>query len=65
MTPRETIRAELVRQGVSQSELARRIGKPQQMINRYLAGHHDAGSDLVGRMLDALGLTIGPTDAPG
>ena len=65
MTPRETIRAELVRQGVSQSELARRIGSRQQTVNRYLRGHHDAGSDLVGRMLDALGLTIGPTDAPG
>jgi transcriptional regulator with XRE-family HTH domain len=54
------IRAELDRRGWSQSELARRIGIPQQHVSRMLSSRMDPRCSTVERALAALDLSISP-----
>jgi transcriptional regulator with XRE-family HTH domain len=61
---RQTILDELARQGLSQAELARRLGLPQQNLNRALQPGHDPRLSLIERICQALRLTLTPTPQP-
>jgi predicted transcriptional regulator len=59
-TIQTAIRVELARRGWSQSELARRIGIPQQHVSRMLSTGFDPRCSTVERALAALDLSIAP-----
>lgn len=46
----------MIHRGISQSELARRIGVTPGQINRYCTGKHDFSGERIGKILDVLGL---------
>jgi len=46
------------RSGLSQAELARRSGMPRSVINTYVRGHREPGSDAVERIAAAAGLEL-------
>lgn len=52
------VRSEMDRQGLSQSELARRMGIPQQMVSRYISGKHTPGLDVVEKFFLELGVEL-------
>ena len=55
---RGAIVREMARTGLSQSELARRVGWPQQHISRYIIGVHDLSTRKAGELIRALRLSI-------
>jgi len=55
---RNRIKATMKTLGVSQRELAKRLGWPQQNVNRYLSGAADMVSAKVSLILDELGLEL-------
>ncbi|TWT49004.1 helix-turn-helix protein [Thalassoglobus neptunius] len=55
---RRIVKDELARQGMSQRELARRMGVSNPMINQYLSGKFCPGLDVVERFFIALGLPL-------
>jgi len=55
MTVVEQIRR---RSGLSQAELARRAGMPRSVINTYVRGHREPGSDALQRIAAAAGLEM-------
>lgn len=58
MDARQTIRDELARIGMSQSELARRAGMTQPHVNRWLSGHADITAERLGVLCEVLGLDL-------
>jgi transcriptional regulator with XRE-family HTH domain len=46
------------RSGLSQAQLARRAGLPRSVINTYLRGHREAGTDALSRIAAAGGLEL-------
>jgi transcriptional regulator with XRE-family HTH domain len=46
------------RSGLSQAELARRAGMPRSVINTYLRGHREAGTDALARIAAAGGMEL-------
>jgi transcriptional regulator with XRE-family HTH domain len=44
--------------GLSQSEIARRLGMPRQQINNYEKGRFDPGLDIAGRIADVLEVSL-------
>lgn len=46
------------RSGLSQAELARRAGIPRSVLNVYLHGHREPGSDALLRLAAAAGLDV-------
>jgi len=44
--------------GLSQAELARRAGMPRSVINTYVRGHREPGSDALQRIAAAAGLEL-------
>jgi transcriptional regulator with XRE-family HTH domain len=61
---RDLIAAELDRQGVTQVELADRIGRSTKHVSQTLTGASNLGLNLAGRMLDALGVDLVLTIEP-
>jgi transcriptional regulator with XRE-family HTH domain len=61
---RDLITAELDRQGVTQVELAARIGRSQKHVSCTLTGASGLGLNLAERMLDALGMDLVLTIEP-
>lgn len=55
---RALIRQTMSRQGVTQAELARRIGWHQPGISAYLSGKRDISTRTLRRMCGALGVEI-------
>ena len=55
-----------LRSGLSQAELARRAGMPRSVINAYVRGHREPGSDALERIAAAAGLELrlAPRRAP-
>ena len=49
----------LEQSGLSQAELARRAGIPRSVLNAYLRGHRDPGSDALLRIAAAGGVQVG------
>lgn len=49
------VRDEMTQQGISQSELARRIGVPRPMVSRDVSGQQTPGLDVVEKFFLALG----------
>src|SRR5690606_22322779 len=58
MDIREIIRGELERQGMTQTRLAELAHMTVPRVNDYIHGKRDVTGETLGRMLDALGLTI-------
>lgn len=54
-----TIRTAMQTQGVTQVQLAERIGTSPGTMHRYLHGHVQPGAAVLQRMLDALGMDAG------
>jgi transcriptional regulator with XRE-family HTH domain len=52
----------LRRSGLSQAELARRAGLPRSVLNVYLRGRREPGSDALMRLAAAAGLSLGLTE---
>jgi transcriptional regulator with XRE-family HTH domain len=48
----------LAKGGVSQAELARRAGLPRSVLNVYLHGHREPGSDALAKIAAAAGLEL-------
>jgi transcriptional regulator with XRE-family HTH domain len=46
------------RTGLTQAELARRAGLPRSVVNTYLRGHREAGTDALARIAAAGGLEL-------
>ena len=61
MTIRDQIIAAMQTQGLSQRRLAHLAGIPQPAINRYLRGHVDMNGRNLERLLDVMGLALGPS----
>ena len=59
------IRAELGRQGISQSELGRRAKMTRARVSTFLNGKRDVQSETLQRMFLALGIQVTPADKPG
>ena len=61
---RRIVKDELARQGMSQRELARRMGVANPMVNQYLTGKICPGLDVVEKFFNALhiSLQIGPQE---
>ncbi|WP_197441350.1 helix-turn-helix domain-containing protein [Thalassoglobus neptunius] len=55
---RQLIKSELARQGISQAELARRMGIAPPVVNKYLMGKTCPGLDVVEKFLVALNLPL-------
>ncbi|MDZ7799994.1 MAG: helix-turn-helix transcriptional regulator [Trueperaceae bacterium] len=55
---REEIRVAMVRQRLTQTELAKRVGLSRQHLNHLLTGHRGNLPDGWGKVLDALGLEL-------
>ena len=55
---RRIVKDELARQGMPQSELARRMGISQSTVNQYLTGKFCPGLDVVEKFFNALGLPL-------
>ncbi len=47
------------RSGLSQAELARRAGLPRSVVNAYLRGHREPGTDTLARLAAAGGFELG------
>ncbi len=60
MDLRKIIIGEAERQGLSQAELARRAEIPQPTVNVYFTGRNDMTGARLGKLLEALGLTVQP-----
>ena len=58
------IKAELDRQGMSQSELGRRAKMTRARVSTYLKGVRDVQSETLRRMFLALGLEVKPAGKP-
>jgi len=56
--PRATIRTEMNRLGLSQSELARRSGMTPSQMSRYLSGIKDVKAETLVRIANTLGLRL-------
>jgi transcriptional regulator with XRE-family HTH domain len=56
----------LSRSGLSQAELARRAGMPRSVVNAYVRGKREPGSDALARLAAAGGfdLTLSPRTPP-
>lgn len=52
----------LARSGLSQAELARRAGIPRSVLNVYLHGHREPGTDMLARLAAAGGFELSLTD---
>jgi transcriptional regulator with XRE-family HTH domain len=66
-TPSARLTEEIWRQsGLNQAELARRAGLPRSVVNAYLHGHREAGTDTLARLAAAGGseLTLAPRRTP-
>jgi transcriptional regulator with XRE-family HTH domain len=50
------------RSGLSQAELARRAGIPRSVLNVYLHGHREPGTDALLRIASAGGFRLGLTE---
>ncbi|TWT49005.1 helix-turn-helix protein [Thalassoglobus neptunius] len=61
---RRIVKDELTRQGMSQSELARRMGISRPTVSQYLSGKFCPGLDVVENFFNALhiSLQIGPQE---
>jgi transcriptional regulator with XRE-family HTH domain len=46
------------RSGLTQAELARRAGLPRSVINTYVRGHREPGTDALLRLVSAAGLEL-------
>ncbi|TWT47951.1 helix-turn-helix protein [Thalassoglobus neptunius] len=57
-TFRRIVKVEIARQGISQRELARKMGVAQPMVNRYLTGKICPVLDVVEKFLVALDLPL-------
>jgi transcriptional regulator with XRE-family HTH domain len=58
-TPTSSLLREIHRRSrLSQAELARRAGLPRSVINTYLRGHREAGTDALSRIAAAGGLEL-------
>lgn len=64
MNARQTIRDELARIGMSQSELARRASVTQPWLNRWLSGHVDISTQRLGLLCRVLGLELKQAEQP-
>ena len=68
MTPGELLRTVRQRQGLTQTEVARRAGTSQPAVSVYERGHHDPTFGTLAKLIAARGeqLHIGasPTSAP-
>ena len=53
-----TVRQILRESGLSQAELARRAGVPRSVVNAYLKGSRDPGTDALTRLAAAGGLEL-------
>jgi transcriptional regulator with XRE-family HTH domain len=53
---RDIVQRQLEADGVSRSELARRLGVPPQMVTDYLNGRRAPTGDMIERFFGALGL---------
>jgi transcriptional regulator with XRE-family HTH domain len=64
---REEVRVALVRQRVSQGELADRVGLSRQHVSALLTGHRGKLPEAWERILDGLGLelVVRPKERPG
>jgi transcriptional regulator with XRE-family HTH domain len=51
----ETIRSALWASGLTQAELARRAGLPRSVLNAYLHGARDPGTEVLARIVTAAG----------
>jgi transcriptional regulator with XRE-family HTH domain len=49
----------LRKSGLSQAELARRAGIPRSVLNVYLSGHREPGTDALLRIASAAGVSVG------
>jgi transcriptional regulator with XRE-family HTH domain len=49
----------LQKSGLSQAELARRAGLPRSVLNAYLRGHREPGTDALLRLAGAAGVKVG------
>jgi transcriptional regulator with XRE-family HTH domain len=67
MTPsiRERVRLELIRQNMTQTTLADRIGVSRQYLSKMLRGHADGRVDTWRRLLAELNLELVVEPAPG
>ncbi|HET9163866.1 MAG TPA: helix-turn-helix transcriptional regulator [Solirubrobacterales bacterium] len=56
----------LIDSGLSQAELARRAGMPRSVVNAYVRGKREPGSDALARLAAAAGfdLTLSPRTPP-
>jgi transcriptional regulator with XRE-family HTH domain len=56
----------LARSGLSQAELARRVGMPRSVVNAYVRGKREPGADALARLAAAGGLelTLTPRRSP-
>jgi transcriptional regulator with XRE-family HTH domain len=50
------------RSGLSQAELSRRAGIPRSVLNAYLRGHREPGTDALLRITAAAGFDLGLTE---
>lgn len=50
------------RSGLSQAELARRAGIPRSVLNAYIRGHREPGTDTLMRIASAGGFGLGLTE---
>jgi transcriptional regulator with XRE-family HTH domain len=67
VTPTSSLLGEIHRRSrLSQAELARRAGLPRSVVNAYLHGHREAGTDALSRIAAAGGfeLKLAPRTAP-
>lgn len=55
---RESVKIEMMRQDVTQTELAERVGVSRQYMSKLLRGHVDGSVDTWRRILDALGMQL-------
>ena len=59
ITPSASLVEEILRtSGISQAELARRAGLPRSVVNAYLRGTREPGTDTLARLAAAGGLRI-------
>ena len=60
--PESPVAQILRRSGLSQAELARRAGMPRSVMNVYLRGHREPGTDALQRIAAAAGLGLALVD---
>ena len=63
MAIRDRIRQAIRDRGVSQYELARWTGIDESQLSRYLRGLADLPGDRIDRLIDQLGLDVGPAES--